>query len=257
MTTVTSWLADLGLEKYAPDFEAAEIDFGTLPALREEDLVELGLPLGPRRKIWAAIQRLEVGAPASPEDAAPISGAPAAPAEGERRQLTIMFIDLVGSTALSARLDAEDMAASLKAYQNAVAGEITRMNGHVAKFMGDGVIWYFGWPQAHEDEAERAVRAALAITQAVARLDVGGQRLACRAGIATGRVVVGELVGHATAPARGGIFAGRHAGRAIEQAGSPVRQRGHAHHCRPDGARRQRAPWRPWPCARTAALENA
>ncbi len=202
MTTVASWLAGLGLDKYAQDFQKAEIDFDTISNLREEDLVELGLPLGPRRKIWAAIQRIEINPPRTTEDTEKNSKAQIASsssAEGERRQLTIMFIDLVGSTALSARLDAEEMAACIKAYQNAVAGEITRMNGHVAKFMGDGVIAYFGWPQAHEDEAERAVRAGLAVVQAVAHLEAGGQSLACRIGIATGLVVVGELVGHGTA----------------------------------------------------------
>ena len=111
-----------------------------------------------------------------------------------------MFVDLVGSTALSARLDPEEMREVIRAYQNAVAGEITRFEGHVAKFMGDGVLAYFGWPRAHEDEAERAVRAGLAITAAIGQLsNPAGEPLAARVGIATGLVVVGDLVGEGAA----------------------------------------------------------
>ena len=110
-----------------------------------------------------------------------------------------MFVDLVGSTALSGRLDPEEMGEVLRAYQNAVAGEIASFEGHVAKFMGDGVLAYFGWPRAHEDEAERAVRAGLAISKAVAALSGGGEPLACRIGIATGLVVVGDLIGEGAA----------------------------------------------------------
>ena len=107
-----------------------------------------------------------------------------------------MFVDLVGSTALSARLDPEDMREVIRGYQNTVAGEITRFEGHVAKFMGDGVLAYFGWPRAHEDEAERAVRAGLAVVEAVRGLSTSaGEPLAARVGIATGLVVVGDLVG--------------------------------------------------------------
>ena len=111
-----------------------------------------------------------------------------------------MFVDLVGSTALSARLDPEDMRDVIRGYQNAVAGEITRFEGNVAKFMGDGVLAYFGYPRAHEDEAERAVRAGLAITGAIGRLsNPSGEALSARVGIATGLVVVGDLVGEGTA----------------------------------------------------------
>ena len=119
--------------------------------------------------------------------------------EAERRQLTVMFVDLVGSTALSARLDPEDMSALIRAYHNAVACEIARFEGHVAKFMGDGVLAYFGWPQAHEDDAERAVRAALAVVQAVGGLKTADGALAARVGIATGLVVVGDLIGQGAA----------------------------------------------------------
>ena len=111
-----------------------------------------------------------------------------------------MFVDLVGSTALSARLDPEEMREVLRAYQNTVTGEIARFDGHVAKLMGDGVLAYFGWPRAHEDEAERAVRAGLAIAEAVGRLATpAGEPLAARVGIATGLVVVGDLVGEGAA----------------------------------------------------------
>ena len=110
-----------------------------------------------------------------------------------------MFVDLVGSTALAGRLDPEDMSDLIRAYQNAVAGEISRYQGQVAKFMGDGVLAYFGWPRSHEDEAERAVRAGLAIVAAVTKLTGGGEAMACRVGIATGLVVVGELIGEGAA----------------------------------------------------------
>jgi class 3 adenylate cyclase len=111
-----------------------------------------------------------------------------------------MFVDLVGSTALSNGIDPEDMREVIRAYQNAVAGEIARFEGHVAKFMGDGVLAYFGWPRAHEDEAERAVRTALAIVGSIARLVTPAQAtLAVRVGIATGLVIVGDLVGEGAA----------------------------------------------------------
>ena len=137
-----------------------------------------------------------------------LSAAPRAPpalpsraAEAERRQLTVMFVDLVGSTALAGRLDPEEMREVIRAYQNAVAGEVARFEGHVAKFMGDGVLAYFGWPRAHEDDAERAVRAGLAIVAAVARAAPcrPATPLAARVGIATGLVVVGDLVGEGAA----------------------------------------------------------
>ena len=107
-----------------------------------------------------------------------------------------MFVDLVGSTALSGRLDPEDMRTVITGYQNTVAGVVTRFEGHVAKYMGDGVLCYFGWPNAHEDDAERAVRAGLAITAAVKELKTPeGEPLSARVGIATGLVVVGDLIG--------------------------------------------------------------
>jgi predicted ATPase/class 3 adenylate cyclase len=195
---VDRWLETLGLKKYAVLFAENEITIEVLPELGEADLKELGLPLGPRKLLLKAIGEL-VAEPAEPTPH--IDGVHTAMPVGtaERRQLTVMFVDLVGSTALSARLDPEEMGAVLRAYQNAVAGEIARFEGHVAKFMGDGVLAYFGWPVAHEDEAERAVRAGLAIVAAVARLTGGEASLACRIGLATGLVVVGELIGEGVA----------------------------------------------------------
>jgi len=162
-----------------------------LPELAEDDLKELGLPLGPRKLLLKAIASLPDG-----QADAPAPPSARAAGDAERRQLTILFCDLVGSTELSARLDPEDMREVISAYQKAVAGEIARYDGHVAKFMGDGVLAYFGWPRAHEEEAERAVRAGLAITDAVGRLTTPCvESLAARIGIATGLVVVGDLIG--------------------------------------------------------------
>ncbi len=189
---VGEWLRGLGLDRYVPAFLDAELTAANLAELTDADLRELGLPLGPRKTVLRAIEAL--GTPS----AAPAS--PSGPSPAERRQLTVMFVDLVGSTALSARLDPEEMGAVLRAYQNAVAGEIARFEGHVAKFMGDGVLAYFGWPVAHEDEPERAVRAALAIIDAVSGLKAAASEpLACRIGIATGLVVVGEMIGEGVA----------------------------------------------------------
>jgi class 3 adenylate cyclase/predicted ATPase len=199
---IAGWLRDLGLERYEQAFRANEIDAEILPKLTDEHLKELGLPLGPRLKLLEAIAALPAPreAPMPPSDdvrATPAPGPPAAPPnQAERRQLTVMFVDLVGSTALTGRLDPEDMGAVLRVYQDTCAGVITRFEGHIAKYMGDGVLAYFGYPLAHEDDAERAVRAGLGITEAVGRLAApAGTPLAARVGIATGPVVVGDLVG--------------------------------------------------------------
>jgi class 3 adenylate cyclase len=135
---ITTWLRSLGLERYAPAFHEAEVTPETLPELTAADLRELGLPLGPRKAVLKAIRDL----------AAAAAGTMAIRSEAERRQLTVMFCDLVGSTALSSGLDPEDMRELIRAYQDAVTGEIARFEGHVAKFMGDGVLAYFGWPRA-------------------------------------------------------------------------------------------------------------
>lgn len=191
------WLRAIGLAQYAELFRSNDIDAALLHGLSGDDLKEIGVAsFGHRKKLLDAIAALDA-APAAPARA-PIAVAPSSAAE--RRQLTVMFVDLVGSTSLSAGLDPEDMREVIRAYQNAVAGEITRFEGHVAKFMGDGVLAYFGWPRAHEDEPERAVRAGLAVTQAIARLRTPAAKdLQTRIGIATGLVVVGDLVGEGAA----------------------------------------------------------
>jgi len=195
---IQAWLTGLGLERYTATFRDADLTADVLPELTEADLEKLGLPLGTRKKLLRAIASLGSGKQLVPPEA---NGSPQTPPrDAERRQLTIMFVDLVGSTALSARLDPEEMREVLRAYQNAVAGEIARFAGHVAKFMGDGVLAYFGWPKAHEDEAERAVRAGLAVTAAVTGLQTpNGERMTARIGIATGLVVVGDLLGEGAA----------------------------------------------------------
>jgi class 3 adenylate cyclase/predicted ATPase len=193
------------LEQYEQAFRDNDIDARVLPGLTADDLKEIGVvSVGHRRLMLQAIAALQAAA----APAAPVTGAgtavvaPAAPAppQAERRQLTVMFADLVGSTALSARLDPEELQEVLRAYQDAAAGAIARFEGHVAKFMGDGVLAYFGWPQAHEDDAERAARAALALLDCVGRLRTpAGEPLAARVGIATGLVVVGGLLGEGAA----------------------------------------------------------
>src|SRR3954447_13592481 len=202
---VGAWLRELGLDQYEQAFRDNDIDTRVLPGLTADDLKEIGVvSVGHRRLLLQAIAALQAAAaPVAPATGAaePVV-APVAHArpQAERRQLTVMFADLVGSTALASRLDPEEMRDLLRAYQNAVAGEIVRLEGHVAKFMGDGVLAYFGWPAAHEDEAERAVRAALAIAGAVAALPAPeGATLRTRIGIATGMVVVGDLVGEGAA----------------------------------------------------------
>jgi len=202
MSELSDWLEARGLGSLHEVLQAQQIDVDVLPDLTEDDLKDLGIPLGPRRRLLKAIQAEgAVGSAPPPPAVAPIAAPAAEPADtAERRQLSVLFVDLVGSTALSARLDPEEMRQILRRYQNTVAGEIARYGGYVAKFMGDGVLAYFGWPQAHEDEAERAVRAALAAVSAVADLQPGhGLTLAARAAIATGLVVVGDLVGEGAA----------------------------------------------------------
>ena len=164
-----------------------------LPHLTLDDLKELGLPMGPRKIAAAAIAAMEHTPTVAPptETQHLLTGQQTA----ERRQLTVLFCDLVGSTALSGQLDAEDLRELIRAYQNLVAGEIARYEGHVAKFMGDGVMAYFGYPRAHEDDPERAIHSGLAIVDAINELDWRGSKLQVRLGIATGQVVVGDIAG--------------------------------------------------------------
>src|SRR5437870_13549623 len=195
---IAAWLRGLGLERYEPALRENEIDLDVLPDLTEADLVTLGLPLGPRRKLLKAIAALcDAGAPVTSVEPTPTT-APYA----ERRQVTVMFSDLVGSTALSGRLDPEDLHEVIARYHACVARTAARYGGFVAKYMGDGVLVYFGYPQAHEYDAEQAVRTGLALVDAVGELQ-GPQRLQVRVGIATGLVVVGDLIGEGEARERG------------------------------------------------------
>jgi class 3 adenylate cyclase/ABC-type transport system involved in cytochrome c biogenesis ATPase subunit len=194
---VGGWLRSLGLGQAEALFRANEIDADILPELTEVDLEKLDVPLGHRKRLLRAIS----GLAAAETLAAPAASTGAKPQEAaERRQLTVMFCDLVGSTALSVRFDPEELREEIRAYQNAVSGVVARYDGFVAKYMGDGVLVYFGYPRAHEDDAERAVRAGLEIAAAVTSLETRGtERLAVRTGIATGLVVVGDLVGEGSA----------------------------------------------------------
>jgi class 3 adenylate cyclase/tetratricopeptide (TPR) repeat protein len=190
---IDEWLRSLGLERYAPAFRDNEITSDLLPSLTSDDLKELGVSLiGHRRRLLDAAKALE----ASPPQPVQMGRATASQLEGERRQLTVMFCDLVGSTALAARLDPEDVRELIQAYHACITEVIRAHQGSTALFLGDGVLAYFGYPQAHEDEAEQAVRAGLALVDAVERVPVHSRtQLQVRIGIATGTVVLGELVG--------------------------------------------------------------
>lgn len=188
---ISHWLERLGLGHYTQAFADNDIEFNNLHRLTEDDLKDLGLSIGHRRTLQAAIESLSATEPTA-------SAKPVAPHEtihsneAERRQLTVLFCDLVGSTELSARLDPEDMRELLRSYQQVCSKEIARYDGFVAKFMGDGVYAYFGYPTAHEDDAELAINAGLAILESIAELK---HDLAVRIGMATGNVAVGDLIG--------------------------------------------------------------
>ena len=195
---INIWLENLGLGKYAEVFTENEIDFRALPKLSEEDLVALGLPLGARRSLQAAVEELADQLVFLPQRDS--SQPSATPTEAERRQLTVMFCDLAGSTELSQTLDPEDLREINRTYQDECTIAIERFDGYVARYMGDGVLAYFGYPRAHEDDAERAIHAGLAITNAIKTLnqnydDNETVDLGVRVGIATGPVVVGDLIG--------------------------------------------------------------
>ncbi len=195
---VGGWLRSLGLEQYEPVFRQNEIDHEILPELTEADLEKLGVPMGHRKRLLRAIATLSAATVAASSPAGQQQ------TDAERRQLTVMFGDLVGSTSLSARLDPEDMREIIGAYHHCCAELIEGAGGFVAKYMGDGVLAYFGYPQAHEDDPERAVRAALGLTAAIPKLQIGNNSpLEVRVGVATGLVVVGDLVGRGDAQERG------------------------------------------------------
>ena len=185
------------LERYESAFRENEITEKVLPRLTAEDLKDLGVTIvGHRRVLLDAIADLRSGTPVeAPSTAFETAAPPSKDTAAERRQVTVMFSDLVGSTALSARMDPEDLREVISAYQKCVAETIQRFGGFVAKYMGDGVLVYFGYPQAHEDDAERAVRTGLELVVAVGGLKTHALLLQTRVGIGTGLVVVGDLIG--------------------------------------------------------------
>jgi class 3 adenylate cyclase/predicted ATPase len=206
---VVVWLRSLGLGRYEATFRENEVDERILPSLTMEDLKEIGVgPVGHRRMLLEAIAALhaDTSGNAPSVDVVTPSRAPSVSPEdrAERRQVTVMFSDLVGSTALSARMDPEDLREVISGYQKCVADTMDRFGGFVAKYMGDGVLVYFGYPRAHEDDAERAVRSALSLIEAVSELRTGHDAmLQVRIGIATGVVVVGDLIGEGAAQEQG------------------------------------------------------
>ena len=199
---IDGWLRGIGLAQYAEMFRANDIDIELLGRLTNDDLKEIGVAsFGHRKKLLEAIPALA----AAPEAPSPIPVATMEPKTqdaGERRQVTVMFSDLVGSTAMSVRMDPEDLREIISAYQKCVAETVRRFDGFVAKYMGDGVLIYFGYPQAHEDDAERAVLAGVELIAGVGGLK-SPVPMQTRVGIATGVVVVGDLVGSGEAQERG------------------------------------------------------
>ena len=193
------WLEKLGMPEYAERFAENKIDVSVLPHLTDQDLKDIGVALGHRRKILAAIAQFAAATATEPKFFEP---EPKPQEIAERRQVTVVFSDLVGSTALSARMDPEDLREVILAYQACVAETVRRFGGYVAKYMGDGVLAYFGYPEAHEDDAERAVRAGLDVIAALMALKTH-EPLQTRVGIATGLVVVGDLIGSGDAQERG------------------------------------------------------
>ena len=200
MQQIADWLEELGLSEYAQRFAENGIDVSVLRYLTDQDLKDIGVLLGHRRKMLASISKLMGAAPATSEPAA--EAEPKAQDSVERRQVTVMFSDLVGSTALSARMDPEDLREIISTYQKCIAETVRRFDGFVARYMGDGVLVYFGYSQAHEDDAERAVRAGLELITAVTALRLRAS-LQTRVGIATGLVVVGDLLSSGEAQERG------------------------------------------------------
>jgi class 3 adenylate cyclase/predicted ATPase len=197
---VAVWLRSLGLSQYEAAFRESEIDADVLPELTEQHLEKLGVSLGHRLKMLRSIR--ELGSDPGPKPQPAATSEPKSHGEAERRQVTVMFSDLVGSTALSARMDPEDLREVISTYQKCVAEVVRRFGGFVAKYLGDGVLVYFGYPQAHEDDAERAVLAGLELITAVGALKTHAP-LQTRIGIATGLVVVGDLIGSGEAQERG------------------------------------------------------
>ena len=213
MQEIADWLEKLGLSEYAQRFADNAIDVSVLPDLTDEDLEKIGVLLGHRRKILKAIATLNSGSTAQSDAVKPTkpSAAPQTPASptdaagaiGERRYLTVMFCDLVGSTAISAQLDAEEWRDLVGAYLDAASAAVAEMGGHVAKKLGDGLMCLFGYPLAHENDAERAARAALSIQRALTDLNrknagTAKPELVARIGLESGAAVLdasGEIYG--------------------------------------------------------------
>src|SRR4051812_16804424 len=201
---VADWLRTLGLEQYEAAFHENGVDAEVLPTLTGEELKDIGVSLiRHRRRLLEAIAALRSNAmpaealaqvsPSAPPDLTGLPGASETTAE--RRPLSVLFCDLVGSTALSSRLDPEDLREVIRGYQACIVATIQPFNGFIARYVGDGVLIYFGWPQAHETDAARAVRAGLAVAAAVGAISMRGEALQVRIGIATGLVVIGEAIG--------------------------------------------------------------
>ena len=196
---IRAWLAELGLPKYAEVFSSNAIDLDVVRELTEADRKDLGVEaMGDRKRLLRAIASLSAAKAPTVVPTATLQS----PTDAERRQVTVMFSDLVGSTALSARMDPEDLREVISAYQKCVAETVRRFDGFVAKYLGDGVLVYFGYPHAHEDDAERAVRTGLELIAAVTGLKTRAP-LQTRVGIATGLVVVGDLIGSGDAQEHG------------------------------------------------------
>jgi class 3 adenylate cyclase len=197
-----NWLTSHGIEGLAEVLIAEDVDLEIIANLKETDLKEIGLSLGNRKRLLQAIETLSVPADIEPDDISVtefnkdnIASSHEEAGSAERRQVTVLFCDLVGSTELSTKLDPEDMRELLLTYQEACTRKIARYEGFVAKFMGDGVYAYFGYPTAHEDDAERAINSGLGIVKAIKDLNSKHCTLAVRIGVATGNVAVGDLIG--------------------------------------------------------------
>ena len=199
---IKAWLAGLGLDRYQETFEQNAIEADVLLELTSHDLREMGVAaVGHRRKILMAIGALRQGRSVEQARVAEPTRDSHSPG-AERRLLTVMFCDLVGSTALAVRLDPEDLREVIASFHGCVSQVVVQFGGYVAKYMGDGALVYFGYPEAHEDDPERGVRAGLTLIERLRRLDAGS-RLESRIGLATGLVVVGDLIGRGEAQERG------------------------------------------------------
>jgi class 3 adenylate cyclase/tetratricopeptide (TPR) repeat protein len=203
MNQVRTWLAAIGLAQYADAFETNDIEMDLLGQLDDRTLKDIGVAsAGHRLRIHNAVAKLATTATPDANEEAPSTAAHPSTVSAERRQVTVMFCDLVGSTALSVRMDPEDLREIISGYHKSVAETVRRLGGFVAKYMGDGVLVYFGYPKAHEDDAERAVRVGLALIEVVGKLS-SEEPLRVRVGIATGLVVIGDLIGEGEAQERG------------------------------------------------------